>query len=66
MMGYSLIRWENGGGGGGILVNGEGPPINCDTLGPGYCKFQGEGYGGGGGLSTPANPGCVLLEIIKR
>ena len=38
-----------GGGGGGIIVNGEKPSRN---------EYQGEGFGGGSGL-----PGCVLIEV---
>ena len=42
-----------GGGGGGIIVDGEKPERN---------EFQGEGFGGGGG-GYGGLPGCVLLEV---
>ena len=43
-----------GGGGGGVLVNGEGP-----TRPRG--QFDGEGYGGGG--YRDGLPGVVLIEV---
>ena len=42
-----------GGGGGGIIVDGEKLERN---------EFQGEGFGGGGG-GYGGLPGCVLLEV---
>ena len=47
-----------GGGGGGVLVDGQGPV--------GYSSFQGQGYGGGAsGSSTYPDglPGVILMEI---
>ena len=44
-----------GGGGGGILVNGE-KPVNGDF-------HYGEGFGGGGYLRGNGLPGCVLVEV---
>ena len=44
-----------GGGGGGILVNGE-KPSSGDS-------YDGEGFGGGGGYSFNGFPGCVLVEV---
>ena len=45
-----------GGGGGGILVNGEKPSCGSE-----YC---GEGFGGGSGFYRDDGlPGCVLLEV---
>ena len=55
-----------GGGGGGVLINGEGPMRDSDN--------QGEGYGGGG-CGHPSNgnrrqwieeglPGVILLEVV--
>lgn len=50
-----------GGGGGGVLVNGEGPTR------PGCLQTAGEGYGGGGGGGendcTHGLPGVVLIEV---
>ena len=46
---------EFGGGGGGILVNGEKPS--------GGNEYQGEGFGGGGRQSYRGLPGCVLIEV---
>ena len=46
-----------GGGGGGVMVNGEGPQ---------YSGHDGQGYGGGGAhLGTPGS-GLVLLEIKHK
>ena len=46
-----------GGGGGGILVNGEEPS--------GGSGFEAEGFGGGGsrGYYGTGRPGCVLIEV---
>ena len=45
-----------GGGGGGILVNGEKPS--------GGNEHYGEGFGGGGwGINGAGFPGCVLIEV---
>ena len=46
----------HGGGGGGILVNGEGPGI--DGFGGG-----GEGFGAGNYGGHNGAPGCVLIEV---
>ena len=48
-----------GGGGGGVLVNGEGPPVE---------KGQGEGYGGGGEGYRPSQglQGVVIMEIKQH
>ena len=43
-----------GGGGGGLLVNGEKPGGN---------EYWGEGFGGGGGYGGSGFPGCVLIEV---
>ena len=63
----------DGGGGGGILINGAGPPIRTDS----YGYQSGEGYGGGGcygrsGVSAAGsnNPsygqsGVIVVEISK-
>ena len=50
-----------GGGGGGILVNGEGPQM--------YSDHQGQGYGGGGcqSLSNYGGlPGVILVEVVQE
>ena len=44
-----------GGGGGGILVNGEKPG--------GGNEHWGEGFGGGGGAGYGGFPGCILIEV---
>jgi len=44
------------GGGGGILVNGEGPQDPDHYLGAGY------GGGGGGGTDALGHPGVILIE----
>ena len=55
-----------GGGGGGVLVNGEGPKRRCATL------YNGEGYGAGGsgyqrfgveGYCAEGLTGVVLVEV---
>ena len=51
-----------GGGGGGVLVNGEGPLRNEEDL------SKGQGFGGGGsvGSSKPLGqgmPGVILIEV---
>ena len=43
-----------GGGGGGVLVNGEGPTIPC-------APNDGQGYGAGG--YCEGLPGVVLIEV---
>ena len=50
-----------GGGGGGVLVNGRGPPRDC-------YKTQGEGYGGGGaaGPHYKGLPGVILIEVTNN
>ena len=45
-----------GGGGGGVLVNGEGPTRPCPRSG------MGEGYGGGGSYCNGL-PGVILIEV---
>ena len=46
---------EKGGGGGGVLVNGEGPMVE---------ESNGQGYGGGaGGAGARGANGVVLFEI---
>ena len=45
----------NGGGGGGVLVNGEGPQDRVNN---------GQGFGGGG-CNGAAHPGAVIIEIVK-
>ena len=48
-----------GGGGGGVLVNGDGPQRDERT--------QGEGYGGGGGgcaFTKEGLPGVILIEVV--
>ena len=47
--------YGRGGGGGGILVNGQ-KPVNGDL-------HYGEGFGGGGYVSDNGLPGCVLVEV---
>ena len=55
-------REDYGGGGGGVLVNGQGPQEIVYT--------QGEGYGGGGGDAVRdmyynlGHPGVILLEVV--
>ena len=53
-------RHRCGGGGGGVLVNGEGPE---------HYSGSGEGYGGGGEgcnySSRYGSPGAILIEIKK-
>merc|ERR1712113_687037 len=44
-----------GGGGGGILVNGEKPSSGN--------QHMGEGFGGGGRYHDSGFPGCVLIEV---
>ena len=64
--GKAGIGDENeGGGGGGILVNGEKPS------GRGNEK-RGEGFGGGGSswynegdYTHRVRPGCILIEVLK-
>ena len=46
-----------GGGGGGILINGEGPDENYYTVG--------SGYGGGGGWGQQGLQGAVIVEIVN-
>ena len=63
----NIAHWHNGGGGGGVLVNGYGPHRVHDG--------QGEGYGGGGGSSFDSHyhhiegdrglRGVVLIEVFK-
>ena len=43
---------DYGGGGGGIMVNGETPP---------FTEHIGEGFGGGGYKNVAGSPGCVLI-----
>ena len=50
---YDNIMQIYGGGGGGVLVNGEGPEAT---------DYQGQGYGGGGGFG-PGLQGVIVLEI---
>ena len=50
-----------GGGGGGVLVNGEGPTRPC-------APNDGEGYGAGGGRVECGDepdglPGVILIEV---
>ena len=48
-----------GAGGGGVLVNSQGPEREDNT--------EGEGYGGGGcGNSPTSNPGVVLLDFAPE
>ena len=50
------------GGGGGVLVNGEGPARKA------HHKGQGNGYGGGGsgcGCNPHGLPGVILMEVDK-
>ena len=59
-------HYFHAGGGGGVLVDGEGPQRDNDN--------QGEGYGGGGSSRTDSNnalrheglPGVILLEIVEN
>ena len=51
-----------GGGGGGILVNGDGPETSLS----GQAEHHGKGFGGGsGGQGGSAKPGIILLEIVS-
>ena len=55
---------EYGGGGGGILVNGEKPSGSGD-------KWEAEGFGAGWGETEKAgkgtgHPGCILIEFSER
>ena len=55
-------RW--GGGGGGVLIDGQGPQREHNDRGD---DRQGEGYGGGGGYGgwgTPGLPGAVILDFL--
>ena len=62
---YDMGSYSRGGGGGGILVNGEGPQQDSEY-------GQGEGFGGGGGLhinndgvqTGDGSPGVVLIEVL--
>ena len=47
-----------GGGGGGVLVNGRGPPRD---------ETQGQGYGGGGAAGGYKGlPGVILIEVTDN
>ena len=46
-----------GGGGGGVLIDGVGPP-NAMNL-----TLTGEGYGGGEGRCSKGMPGVILVEV---
>ena len=50
-----------GGGGGGVLVDGVGP-----IRGTGYYGTHGEGYGGGGGYSGDGDGynGVIILDFM--
>ena len=56
-------QWYRGGGGGGVLVNGEGPEMF--NMG----NKAGKGYGGGGTMHSfslmVGRPGLILLEVVK-
>ena len=50
-----------GGGGGGVLVDGQGPVRLSDRVG--------EGYGGGGSAEygpVPSLPGAVILDFVPE
>jgi len=50
-------KTEKGGGGGGVLVNGESPMVK---------ESNGQGYGGGaGGAGARGAKGVVLFEIME-
>ena len=51
-----------GGGGGGVLVNGEGPTRPCAQTRPHWPGGEGEGYGGGATDCTGL-PGVILIEV---
>ena len=52
-----------GGGGGGIIINGDGPGVRANK--DGYKGSAGEGFGGGGFTNSGSeHPGVVLIEIV--
>ena len=61
------INTRFGGGGGGVLINGDGPMVETSRAGVKWSN--GEGYGGGGtyhryGCSVGA-PGVIIIEIVE-
>jgi len=62
---FTISNYRYGGGGGGVLVNGDGPQR--------YSDIQGEGYGGGGGPHKVSGvwhydglPGVILMEVEEH
>lgn len=50
-----------GGGGGGVLIDSEGPPNTCSS----YPEAQGLGYGGGGHYSNCEGfDGVLILDFV--
>ena len=59
--GTRTITRYTGGGGGGVLVDGQGPYRLSDRVG--------EGYGGGGSAEygpVPSLPGAVILDFVPE
>ena len=55
---YSDAGRYYSGGGGGVLINGDGPDVE---------EEQGQGYGGGnGGPWSSGSPGVIVIEIVEE
>ena len=65
---YSQYGEEyTGGGGGGVLINGDGPGKRVNKVG--LKEYRGEGFGGGGNYhednDNDGHSGVIIIEIVK-
>ena len=51
---FYIMDYNKGGGGGGVMINGQGPEAE---------KYYGQGYGGGGYFGAYGLDGVIIVEI---